>query len=269
MTDAMIIDIETLPGSAPQHRAQWGHRWADAPPHGYQLTDYMGPEPVRRTPPSTWRDPAKIARRQAELDEAYADEVAAVARKAHQAAWAAWRKESLDPTRLCIHSACWTVDGTHVHEAELGADGDDRPVLEAIEQAISETRPRWLVSWSDYDAVALWNRAMHHGMSSLAWRVSEVPYGVRMQLGIKSSHPIVVDAMRLWAHQYGRRPGLGAACRLLGIDHELENPIDGSEVLDAYLEGRDDDIIDHCRADVRDLWHVWQRLSSLYGMGRR
>ena len=58
----------------------------------------------------------------------------------------------------------------------------------------------------------------------------------------------------------GRGTKLGDLCELFGIDHDIDNPIDGSQVLAAYVEGQWADVIAHAAADVRDLRELYRIL---------
>jgi hypothetical protein len=84
-------------------------------------------------------------------------------------------------------------------------------------------------------------------------------------------HPVIVDAATLWplASSAKGEGALATACEAIGIDHGIDNPIDGSQVFDAYMDGRDSEIIDHCAADVRDLASVWSVLCDVHGIGAR
>ena len=73
----------------------------------------------------------------------------------------------------------------------------------------------------------------------------------------------VYDTMIQWTGQYNRDqyPKLGALCAGLGID--LPATIDGSEVPQAWLDGRHDEIRAHVLADVEAVRQVHRRMAGL------
>lgn len=67
-----------------------------------------------------------------------------------------------------------------------------------------------------------------------------------------------MDTMYAWCGARGRVK-LTVLCDMLGID--VYDEIDGSEVWDAYCDGRLSDIIEHCEADVRRVREIARRLA--------
>lgn len=262
----MLLDIETLPEGAAAHRALMlseGLDWRTAPPPEVALTSCDAPaQPERKTVPSNWRDPNKIARRQMEIEQEYRKDCARWAARYTDAAWDWWRAGSLRADRGVVHTACWSICGRPGH----AAGNDERRVLADLGKAIEEGRPDVLVTWGDFDPTFIFGRAARLDLGLLASRMAEPRYSVTAKLKLYGRKPALIDAMDMWPHHNRVGPSMGDACKALGIDHDEGNPIPGAEVLDAYLDGREADILAHCQADVRDLGRVWSWLAGIYGI---
>lgn len=94
------------------------------------------------------------------------------------------------------------------------------------------------------------------GLASAFWM--NLDYGQRMQLGRLDDSPFqLVDAARLYPKVRGDRTRL----RDMDTDDmQARDPLkgDGGKVLPALLEGRDEDVKQHCIVDVEDrLMTVW------------
>lgn len=110
-----------------------------------------------------------------------------------------------------------------------------------------------------FDFPLLQLRALKHGQLDLARSLHQAkPWDERL-----------IDTCEWWP-----RTGWGASgssarmddiCAFLGIDRP-DNPIDGSQVLDAYVSGRLDEVVQHCLADVRVLREVFVTLATMRGV---
>jgi len=111
-----------------------------------------------------------------------------------------------------------------------------------------------LVGWNcdGFDWPYLWRRSVMHRASLL---VEIVPHGLRGRDGWRS-----LDLMAYWAgsngYGSGRYVALLEVCNFLGIDC----PPNGSSVAEHYRAGDLDWIVEHCKADVRALQQVWDRV---------
>lgn len=69
-----------------------------------------------------------------------------------------------------------------------------------------------------------------------------------------------IDTQQLW---WGNRPGKGSSlarlCEALSVEHD--DAIDGSQVWAAWLDGRIDEIVEHCEADVRRVRDCHRRIT--------
>ena len=263
---AMIIDIETLPLGAEAHRELMGDRWREMPPE-HALAECEPPAPVEmRAIPRNLRDPAKIAARMSENAAIYKRECAGWLDEHHAAAFKWWRGGSLRPSRGRVYSIGWTVEG-HSHVAVAETEAAEVGALDELYEKIMSYRPDVLVAWNaPFDTGFLWQRAIRHG-HPIAGCIAEPHYSVTAKLKRYGRKPMILDAMDLWPLP-ARKAGEGsmnAACEALGIARP-DNPIDGSQVLDAYMDGRGAKIVAHNRADVRDLWQVWEQLRHVWGI---
>ena len=78
---------------------------------------------------------------------------------------------------------------------------------------------------------------------------------------------MILDTRDLWPLP-SKGPGEGkldTLCDALGVER-LANPIGGAEVLDAYMDGREAEIVAHNVADVRDLRSCWTVLADVWGI---
>jgi hypothetical protein len=67
------------------------------------------------------------------------------------------------------------------------------------------------------------------------------------------------DTMAIWCDEYRGRISLQDLCLALGVDAR-PGDIDGSEVWDAMLAGRVDEVAEHCRRDVDRVRACWLRM---------
>lgn len=245
----ILIDIETLPIDART---------------GMSLDCAPGwvPPPTkveRKTPPSNWKDPEKIARWEADEDARFANAIAEELDANRGAALEEWRRSvfRFDGVRI----ATIGVSGASyawVFEAE--SEKDEQSMLKNFVYSIPD-RGR-IITFGDYDARVIRARLLAHGLPLgpfSPWRGGQE---------VKPWDRRVVDLQRLTADVLNGAPNkitgisVDALCEFLGIER-FDNPIDGSRVLDAYVDGRWDDIVAHCLADVRDEWAIWTRLMEV------
>ena len=114
----------------------------------------------------------------------------------------------------------------------------------------------------------VFQRSIRHDLRWLAGHVAEPHYSVTAKLKLYGRRPTILCTRDLWPIP-SKGPGeqkLNTLCEALGIQRHA-NPIDGSKVLDAYMDGREEGIVAHNLADVRDLWAVWSVLADVWRLG--
>jgi len=67
------------------------------------------------------------------------------------------------------------------------------------------------------------------------------------------------DTMSIWCDEYRGKISLLNLCLALGVDSK-PGDIGGSEVWDAVLAGRTDEVAEHCRRDVERVRSCWHRM---------
>lgn len=251
-----FLDLETLPEDATVGM-KTAPGWEPTP------LDELAVEPKRRSVPASYKKYETIRAWEAREDErmsaALADAwlAAAAAQKDEQAeAWQAWSKGSLNALKgriACIAIAFGEGDVFVIECAEDEARG-----LRGLDEYIRATSPRAYVAHNGigFDFPWLQLRAMKYGYFDLA----------RIFHQDKPWDGLLIDTKRLWPGASAHKgPSLNNVCAFLGIDHSEGNPINGSEVLAAYVEGRWSEVVEHGRADVRDLREVYRALSRVRG----
>ena len=250
-----FIDLETLPedacvgmdpGCAPG--------WTPTP------IDQLVAEPGRRTCPTSYRKSQTIDAWEARESERYSTAVREAWLAAHDAqeierakGREEWAKGSLNPLRgrvACISVAFGEGDVDVIECAEDEASG-----LRELSGRIGGARVFVAHYGIGFDFPFLQVRAMRHG-------------GLRLARALHQDKPWdgrLVDTKDWWPVVGRKGARLVDCCALLGIDHSEGNPIDGSEVLDAYISGRWQEVVEHARADVRDLREVYRVLAQVRG----
>lgn len=260
----LYIDIETLPQGAPEARRQGGGLPS-------AVMDAAGPpeEPERRQVPRSWRDPAKIAAKVAEIEAEHADRCAQAVRAHYEATWDRWAQGALRASEALVHTIGWTVDDGPVCSLSITDEPDDRALLAEWGRRLDGLgRLRIVAHNAEFDTGILWSRALHHHLDSLAGRIAAPHYRVVAARRAYQQVPEVLDTRDLWpVPRHRGELRLQTIAQVLGLaPGEDDDPIDGSEVLAAYLAGRDDEIAAHCRSDVRILRDVYLRLTRAWGI---
>lgn len=244
----IFFDLETVPESATV---------------GMDLSNPPGwvpeapPDFSDRRPPSNLRDPGKI--RDWWMKERHRQFAALAAHNEAQPAKARewYAKQSLDPMSARVLVLGYAIDD----DDPKALVGEEEDVLEEFEDVVRFVGPRQFVAHNGrrFDFPLLQLRALKHGQLDLARSLHQAkPWDERL-----------IDTCEWWP-----RTGWGASgssarmddiCAFLGIDRP-DNPIDGSQVLDAYVSGRLDEVVQHCLADVRVLREVFVTLATMRGV---
>ena len=226
MIRPIYVDVETVPMGAAEHREELRRKGLL--------------ERWQEWPPPCAYEGAKPARRTANALE-------------H------WRSWSALPSRAEVVTTAWAVGSGSVLAAHYDAG-------KTIAMLAADTDATHIVGWNvSYDCAVLMCSALRNGLAHTAAAFAEPHYRVRAQFRLYGGMQ-QLDAMDLWHQVRGKGEGkLETACRVMGIERP-ENPIDGSQVLDAYMADRDDEILAHNRADVRDLREVFTVLCAMHGI---
>ena len=255
-----FIDLETLPGDA-----RVGMDLSRAP--GWE-PEPLAPIPPRpRTQPRNLRRPETIRRWQDEeaerLVRAGLEAIATAQRTEEEDRLSAldrWRGTSLDGYRARIGCIAYAFGEGVVGIIDCAED-EEGGLDELARLIVRNPASCWVAhNGHRFDFPMIQLRALHYGMAHLAARYHQgKPWDGRL-----------VDTLEWWPSLGGwgnRYKGkqLGEVCAHLGVDHQVDNPISGGEVLDAYVEGRWDQVIDHAAADVRDLREVYRVLREVRG----
>lgn len=251
-TAYFYLDIETLPNDASP-----GVTFGTAP--GWTPPRFL--EPPRRTVPASYTRPDTIDRWNRDEDARHAAEGAAARAtwgdSDRAAAWTAWTRRALSPMTGRIACIGYAI-GDSPAEVITGDEDDmlhDLASAFARAHASSNGAVQTVGHNIDaFDGPYLVLRAALHGIAGIA------PY-LRSHTGRASDAP-TVDTMDRWpcGTRPGKAPGsasLDAIAAFLSIDRSA-NPISGAHVLDAYLTGREDQIIAHCHDDIRVLRNIHQ-----------
>jgi hypothetical protein len=262
----IYLDIETLPADA---------RPGIVPgtPPGWEPIPFLLPQ--RKSPPANYRKPEAIAEWEAAEDDRHAAAIEE-ARDRHAdreaderaKAWDAWHARGLSPMLgrvLCVGFAI--ADGpvaTIVDERD--GDGEAEVLAELLEHIRDVTHggrlPHRIIGHNiaGFDAPFLAVRGARHGIALARW--------LRSPSGKPWDAPLL-DTADAWPCR--SRPGRGQVggsgklpdiAAFLGLPPD-PNPIDGSQVCEAYLTGRLHDVVQHCRHDIAALRDVHLRLVAL------
>ena len=235
----IFLDIETLPGT-------------DEPDYG----DLIDPADVtvhddELRPDGRLKDPAKIAadlekKREKLLEKRRADAV-----KAREDAYEHWARGSLSAIRGRVYCVGVAVDYA---EPVVICGGTEEDTLASLQSGLKRRagdRPI-LTTWNGngFDLPYLAKRALRYELwtlASICRRKKQWDEG---------------DLFKTWLMGHMRGEGkLDDVAAMLGIERP-DNPIHGADVLDAYLDGRGDEIVAHCKDDVRTLQRIAEKFAN-------
>ncbi len=261
--DVVFIDLETLPGDATV-----GMDLTQAP--GWEAPPLVVEEPKRRTVPASYKKDTAIQswllKEQSRMREALVDaRVKALDAQGEEKAKALkrWRDGSLDGYRARI--ACIAIAFGEQPVQVIDCAEAEEAGLRELERRTYHLGPNPVRIWvahngEGFDFPMIQIRALKYGgLRYLAARLhQEKPWDGRL-----------VDTLRWWPTMGGwgdrfKGTKLDDICRHLGIER-TDNPIDGSQVLDAYVREDWPDVIAHAHADVRDLREVYRVLAEVRG----
>lgn len=175
-----------------------------------------------------------------------------------------WHGGSLDPKHgkiVCVSMAVNWED-----PVVLWAPSE-KDTLRQLETTICHVPDPVIVSHGGrrFDWPFIWERSTGYGMGRLAARFYEAPYAVRRMLGV--ADPKLIDTRDVWNTTSASSRSLLKICAASGICADAADVIDGSQVLDALLDHRNDEVRVHAYWDVRRLQALWYNhlAPSIYG----
>lgn len=238
-------DIETLPGTSPVVEQI--------------ISDSIEKDIAELTPPSNYSKPESVAKwmeeKKAELAQSFSPR---------------WLKTSLDGGLGEIFCISWAVDGGDIRSVSRGATRaipeSDRPIPELTsEKSMLEEFFRQLATegdgfrWvghntKDFDLRFLFQRCVVNGVEPPVY----IPHDIRY------NGKEVFDTMMAWAG-WGNRIRLDRLCLLLGVaqkgEMDGESDINGANLFEALLDGRGDEAVRYCEADVERVRQIHWKMT--------
>lgn len=226
--------------------------------------DLTEPEPGKV--PSNWKDPVKVAAKQAEIDAKHAQALAEHSAKIEQEAKKIRSSGALswNESQICLIS--WAVDDGPVMTLSCDDSGWEASNIDTFANYISQAKPDIITAFngSNYDFPMMRYRALAHGLGWVADLFTDVHFGVARQLQYYRNGPVLVDprAHGLTPGRYGLKGSgsLDSMADFFGIDRSA-NPGKGSEVQTWYDSGEHASIVAHGEDDIRVFREVWKRVT--------
>lgn len=166
---------------------------------------------------------------------------------------AEWRKQALDSMTgrlLCIGFA---LDDQPPQTLTLGLDADTEKDL--LQQFLAKIRTYSPVTWIGHNVRAfdlpwIWRAALKHGVYELAAKIPRRRYAQE-----------IFDTMEIWGADYRDRVSLVRIAEFLDLGGKCGG-LDGSKVLDAWQEGRLEEIAGYCAGDVELTRSIYQVITG-------
>lgn len=147
------------------------------------------------------------------------------------------------------------------------ADAEEGRLLSAFFGIIDRHTPT-LVSWngSGFDLPVMHHRGLFHGLcASRYWETGDEDRDFRYNNYLSRYHTRHTDLMAmLSSHQARAQAPLDEVARLCGFPGKLG--MDGSQVWQAWSEGRAEEVRDYCETDVANTWLVYCRFQRMRGL---
>jgi predicted PolB exonuclease-like 3'-5' exonuclease len=144
--------------------------------------------------------------------------------------------------------------------------GDEGGVIQTFFDKIEKHQPQ-LVSWNGggFDLPVLHYRGLRHGVvADKYWDMGEDDREYKWNNYISRYHMRHLDMMDLLAlYQPRANAPLDAMAKLCGLPGKLG--MDGSQVHQAYLDGKLEDIRRYCETDVMNTWLLYCRFQKMRG----
>lgn len=170
-----------------------------------------------------------------------------------------WAKTSLDGGYGEIYCVCWAIDDAPVESISRRSQLSERELLQILNDTLPMSlghegdarRPTYVGHNIDFDLRFLRHRFVVHGIRPAFY----LPHNVKPW-----SSDAVFDTMYEWTGDRNKYISCAELCSILGIQKDV-NDIDGSQVWDAYVAGRHEEITVHCELDVERVREIWKRLT--------
>ena len=258
MSRPWVIDIETVPLGTTRARG------CGVPDEWLELEPFVPPAP-RRVPVS-YRDPAKIAAKQRELDERYQ-----VDRVEAKHKWFAQRVDAWKARALSPYTAEVVAIAMHPVQADAPTSDEDvavrltrktcteRGLLLDLEQQLVKHQVSHLVHWSTYDPPVLREAMCRHDLE-LPHLQSLTGQSVRG----RAFYPRCLDASVLTHARhanYSRGWGLKHIAKQLGWSDPAG--VESSAVYDAWLAANHDGCAERAAVDVYLVLRILERERAL------
>ena len=164
--------------------------------------------------------------------------------------------------------SCVLREGDHFKVWSLGeADEDEGSLVQRFFDGIDKYTPQ-LVSWNGgaFDLPVLHYRGLIHGVQCARyWEMGEDDRDFKWNNYINRYHLRHLDLMDLLAMYTGRANApLDDMARLIGFPGK--QGLDGSQVWEAYQQGKLDEIRNYCETDVVNTYLVYLRFQMMRGL---
>ena len=147
-----------------------------------------------------------------------------------------------------------------------GPEDDEGGIIQRFFDGIEKYTPQ-IVSWngSGFDLPVLHYRGLIHGVQCARyWDQGEDDKEFKWNNYISRYHSRHIDLMDLLAMYTGRANApLDELARLIGFPGK--QGMDGSQVWEAYQQGKLDEIRNYCETDVANTWLVFARFQLMRG----
>ena len=166
----------------------------------------------------------------------------------------------------CVYRSAQGLQVRSFADQQAGGRSQEREVIQAFFDRIERHKPQ-LVSWNGggFDLPVLQQRGLRHGVvAGKYWDMGDDDREYRYNSYISRYHLRHIDLMDLMAmYQPRANAPLDAMAKLCGFPGKLG--MDGSQVYDAYLEGRTDEIRRYCETDAMNTYLLWCRFEKMRG----
>jgi hypothetical protein len=200
------------------------------------------------------KDPLKIEEYKQKKFSAMLDDYEKDKQKAREEAEKEWRQEGLCSYKGRIICMSYAKDSNWKNIKTIDFLGGEK---EMLQEFYNDIKPYGVVNFLGsnvkYDLLFIFHRAMHFKLYDLANEV-------RMDRGYNKTKIVELMDLASGNIEWKYRISLDNICKLLGVKSPKGNGIDGSKVLDYYLEGRLEEIKEYNRADVSQLIECYQIL---------
>lgn len=255
MSGVWVIDIETVPLGTKLDRPN------GMPDHWLEDEPYVAPQPKKV--PSSYRDPEKIAAKQAELDTKNIRDAAVGKHKWITERLSSWKARALSPyTAEIVAIAMHPLDdyapddpGSVRVKHYVTGPKTERTLMQQLENTLKQNNVTHLVHWGSYDPPVLREAMCRHDL-----RLPRLERILRQKLRGRAWYPNCLDASILTHARhttFNRGWGLKNIAAQLGWEDTAKVP--SRNVYDAWLAGDYVGCCDRAAADVDFVLRILER----------